>query len=499
MSSYAVNRIVIVGGGTAGWMTAAGLARHFAKTSIQLTVVDSSAIGTVGVGEATIPTLRRFYAELGMSDNDVLRQTLGTVKLGIEFRDWFLPGRRFIHPFGGFGQAANGVAFHHYWMKAKQLGSDCDLTDYSLGLQLAKHHKFNPPSATPRSELSIFDWALHFDAAKFAQLMRNYAVERGVTHIDNRITGVSQHPDGNISQLHLENGQIIAGDLFIDCSGFAGLLIDKTLHTPYISWSQWLRCDSAVAVQTALTEEVAPYTISQAHSGGWQWRIPLQHRQGNGMVFSSTFIDAAEAEKNLFNNLAGKPISEPKKFSFTPGRREKAWHKNCIAIGLASGFLEPLESTSIALVENAIEKIRRAFRHPFYTPADVENFNQLTAAEYERVRDFIILHYKANQRRGDPLWDYCRTMEIPDTLQKKIDTFVQTGDLIRYPVDMFGSPSWLAIFKGFAIMPRTIHPGVDRLQDDYLLASLKAMRQSIAQAVDEAPTHSQYLQDYCAV
>lgn len=499
MQRNIVSRIVILGGGTAGWMTAASLSKHFARTSISISLIDSSAIGTVGVGEATIPTLRRFYADLGMSDHEVLKATRGTVKLGIQFRDWLRPGSRFIHPFGGFGQKANNIHFHHYWLKARSLGSPCNLTDYSLGLQLAKNHKFVPPSDIPRSELSVFDWALHFDAAEFGALMRNYALARGVVHIDSKVTRVEQSPDENIRALQLENGTCVEGDLFIDCSGFSGLLIDKTLNTPYISWNQWLVCDSAMAVQTELVEDPVPYTISQAHQGGWQWRIPLQHRQGNGLVYSSCYLNEENAEKTLLNNITGVALNQPRKFSFTPGRRQIAWNKNCIAIGLASGFLEPLESTSIALVETAIEKIKRAFRYPFYTGQDVKIFNDLTAAEYERVRDFIILHYKGNQRVGEPLWDYCRNMSLPATLQYKLDAFKKQGELIRYPVDIFGPPSWLAVYYGLDIMPENFDDEVNELRDDYLLNSLAEMRMSIAEAVSQAPLHSAYLQEHCAI
>lgn len=495
MQCHIVKRIVILGGGTAGWMTAASLAKHFSKTDIKISVIDSSAIGTVGVGEATIPTLRRFYAELGMSDQQVLKATGGTIKLGIQFRGWQTKGSQFIHPFGGFGQQANGIAFHHYWLKAKTLGSTCELADYNFGLQLAQHQKFLAPSASPQSELSVFDWALHFDAAKFAALMRSYAIENKVEHIDKNVVEVCRKDNGNISALTLQSGHTVEGDLFIDCSGFSALLIDKSLATPYLNWSEWLVCDSALAVQTEINEEPAPYTISQAHAGGWQWRIPLQHRQGNGLVYSSRYISDKDAQETLFANLTGATLNSPKKFSFTPGRRLQAWNKNCIAVGLSSGFLEPLESTSIALIETAIEKIKRAFRHPFYTEESVKTFNELTAAEYERVRDFIILHYKANQRIGEPLWDHCRAMTVPETLQRKIDAFKRSGELIRYPVDIFGPPSWLAVYNGLKITPDTYNSGVNKLDDQYLLSSLAGMRQSIARAVQQAPRHHEYLQE----
>ena len=501
MQKKPVNHIIIVGGGTAGWMTAASLSKHFRKTSINITLVESSEIGTVGVGEATIPTLRRFYGELGMQDLDVMRATRATCKLGIQFRDWLRPGSRFIHPFGLYGQRANGIEFHHYWMKLREQNKDAgDLSEYSLGVQLAAHHKFIEPSPNPPSELSVFDWALHFDAALFARLMRDYAEQHGVKRIDARIDAVHQHPtDHSLASLQLDNGEEIRGDLFIDCSGFRALLIEQTLKTGYDDWSEWLLCDSAVAVQSELAGDPPPYTISQAHPAGWQWRIPLQHRQGNGHVYCSRYMSEDEAIAILKTNIDGPLLHEPRRFAFTAGRRKQAWNKNCIAVGLASGFLEPLESTSIALVETAIEKIRHSFPGPYYTQADVDNFNHLTAQEYERVLDFIILHYKANQRVGEPLWDQCRNTSVPLPLQKKIDAFIKQGDLLRYPIEIFGLPSWLAIYHGFEILPQTYDARVNALDEDYLVQSLMEMRNAIRRAVDAVPTHQSFIATHCAV
>lgn len=498
MEAKPIKKIIIVGGGTAGWMTAASLSKHFRKTKIELVLVESSEIGTVGVGEATIPTLRRFYGELGMNDMDVMRATRATCKLGIQFRDWHQAGSRFIHPFGLYGQRANGVDFHHYWMKLRELGDAGELADYSLGVKLAEHHKFVEPSPNPPSELSVFDWALHFDAALFAKLMRDYAEQQGITRIDARIETVNLFGDGAIKSLLLDNGKTIDGDLFIDCSGFRALLIEQTLKTGYEDWSEWLVCDSAVAVQSELAGDPPPYTVSQAHTAGWQWRIPLQHRQGNGHVFCSRFISEDEAIATLKKHIDGTLLHEPRRFNFTAGRRKKAWNKNCIAVGLASGFLEPLESTSIALVETAIEKIRQSFPHPFYTQAEVDKFNDLTAQEYERVRDFIILHYKANNRVGEPMWDYCRAINVPEPLQRKMDAFIARGELIRYPIEIFGPPSWLAIYSGFAILPQSYDERVNQLDSEYLQQSLTQMRKSIRNAVDSVQKHDVFIAQHCA-
>ncbi|HEY7885131.1 MAG TPA: tryptophan halogenase family protein [Cellvibrionaceae bacterium] len=489
-----INKIVIVGGGTAGWMTAASLSKHFRQTQVELVLVESTDIGTVGVGEATIPTLRRFYAELGMTDHEVLTKTQATCKLGIQFEGWHRAGSRFIHPFGGFGQRANDIDFHHYWMKAREQGDAGDLVDYSLGIKLAEQHKFIEPSPNPPSELSIFDWALHFDATLFAGLMREYAQTHGVERIDARIDKVCLATlDGAIESLLLADGTQLAADLFIDCSGFKALLIEQALTTGFENWSEWLPCDSAVAVQSERVGDAPPYTVSLAHKAGWQWRIPLQHRQGNGYVYCSRYCSQDEADRTLKQHIDGELLHEPRHFTFSTGRRKKAWHKNCIAVGLASGFLEPLESTSIALVETAIEKIRRAFAHPSYSQSEVDTFNDLTAQEYERVRDFIILHYKLNQRVGDPLWDACRAMAIPEPLQKKIAAFVKSGELLRYPIEIFGRPSWLAIFNGFHLLPECYHQGVNQLDEQYLLASLTQMRQSINQAVESVQSHQAFL------
>ena len=498
MAQVNVKSLAIVGGGTAGWMTAARLAKHFSKTDITITLIDSSDIGTVGVGEATIPTLRRFYSELGMNDLEVMRACQATCKLGIEFRDWYQSGSRFIHPFGLYGQKANGIDFHHYWMRLRELGEAGDLSDYSLGVQLAKHHKFIEPSPKPPSELSVFDWALHFDAALFARLMRDYATENGVAHIDPKIERVEVNSDTSVKALHLHNGQQVSADLYVDCSGFSGLLIEQAQRTGYEGWSQGLKCDRAVAVQSVRDGEAAPYTVSQARLAGWQWKIPLQHRQGNGHVYCSDYISDDEAAATLVDNIKGELITQPKPFQFVAGRRKKAWNKNVVAVGLAAGFLEPLESTSIALVETAIEKIRRVFRGPFFTDALVQEFNDLTAQEYERVRDFIILHYKLNQRDDGEFWRKCRDMEIPETLADKLEAFKNKGDLIRYPIEIFGPPSWLAIYSGFNVYPKQYDERVKQLDPEYLQKALAGMRRSVAEAVAGVSSHDEFIAANCA-
>lgn len=496
--NHLVKSIIIAGGGTAGWMTAAKLSQHFSKTDISITVVESSVIGTVGVGEATIPTLRRFYQSLGMDDMDVIRKTNATIKLGIEFQDWYKPQTSFIHPFGLFGHDANGIRFHHYWLKLQQMGDTSELEKYSLGIAMARANKFTFPAENPSSPLSVFDWALHFDAALFAKLMREHALENDVAHIDAKISAVNLNSNnGFIESLTLDGERNIAADLFIDCTGFSGLLISNTLKTPYVDWSKWLLCDRAMAVQSELVGDPAIRTVSKAHSAGWQWRIPLQHRQGNGHVYASQFIDDEKSEEILLQNIEGKILHAPRKFKFTAGRRAQAWNKNCIAIGLSAGFLEPLESTSIALIETGIEKICGSFPVPHFSQGNIDHFNQVTATEWDRIRDFIILHYKASHRDDSEFWRYCRAMSIPESLQQKIDAYRERGDLLHYPWEIFHPDSWLAIYSGFGFYPQQYNQNVDRLNVDYLQQSLASMRKSINDAVAGLPTHQEFINQHC--
>ena len=504
MHDQRIRDIVIVGGGTAGWMAAASLKTHFGAAPINITLIESSDIGTIGVGEATIPTIRRFYQSLGLSDVDVLRATGGACKLGIRFNDWLRPGSTFIHPFGLYGQDLKGVSFHHYWMRLRGLGETAPLGDYSLGAALAAGGKFTTPSRNPPSSLSVFDWALHFDASLFAKLMRQVAEQVGVKRLDARIVQTNlRAEDGFIESVTLDTGAVVAGDLFIDCSGFRGLLIEEALQTGYEDWSEWLLCDSALAVQSEGKGEPPPYTDVTARPAGWQWRIPLQHRYGNGYVYSSRHTSDEDARKVLVDSLApsevnGRLLHEPRKISFQPGRRLKAWNKNCIALGLASGFLEPLESTSIALIETGIEKIKQLFPSRDFNPLVIDEFNEMSRLEMERVRDFIILHYKLNQRTDDPtgFWKHCREMSVPETLQKKMDLWRAQGHFIRYRWEMFSQPSWLAIYAGFEMLPQTYDVSVDGFDAVQLSTALAQMRKAVADTVAATCTHGDFIQQY---
>lgn len=496
-----VKSIVIVGGGTAGWMCAAALSQHFssgtlAQSPVQIRLIESSELGTVGVGESTIPSIRRFYTRLGLSDIDVIKATRASCKLGIEFRNWRQPGHQFIHPFGLFGQPLNQVPFIQCYMAARQAGLSHSLQEYSLGVAMARDNKFCLPEPTPSSMLTIFDWALHFDASLFAVLMRQVAQDKGVTRTDAKIVTVTTNPQG-IDTLVLDSGEVVQGDLFIDCSGFRGLLIEEALHTGYESWQHWLLCDRAVAVQTQVQGEPIARTRATAHSAGWQWRIPLQHRQGNGYVYASGLISDDEATATMLAHTDGEALHNPRYFKFTPGRRKLAWHKNCVALGLASGFLEPLESTSIALIESSIERLLLTLSEPSYQPADVDRFNDVTKQEYERIRDFIILHYKLNQRSDSDLWRHCAAMDIPVELSEKIAAYVQRAEVPRLPWEIFGADSWLALYEGMGLLPEHVPAAALQLPQQALLQELERTRRFIHQTVQRIPSHPEFLARFC--
>jgi tryptophan 7-halogenase len=492
-AANAIERVVIVGGGTAGWMAAAALSLHLAGTGVAITLIESSDIGTVGVGEATIPTIRRFYAQLGMTDAEVMRACDATAKLGIRFVDWLRPGHSFVHPFGRFGQDLKGVDFHHYWLNARASGDLAPLGDYSLGALLASEGHATLPVPNPASQLGIFDWALHFDAALFAQHMRRFAEKMGVLRVDARVTNVDLRPnDGFIAGLTLDTGATVAGDLFIDCSGFRALLLGEALGVDYEDWSHWLLCDGAFAVQSERMGDPPSCTTVTARSAGWQWRIPLRQREGNGLVFSSRFQSDDEARDELLANLAGKPAMVPRRLRFTPGRRGVAWAKNCVALGLASGFLEPLESTSIALIETGIERLKQLFPDKDFDPAVVAEYNEQSAEEIERVRDFLILHYKLNGRSG-AFWQACREMSVPDSLDSKLALWRARGAFVRYRWEMFAPASWLAIYAGFDDLPDRLDPALAALGPEELRRSLEAMRRSLRATVADTPTHQEFL------
>nr|AGU11731.1 Tryptophan halogenase [uncultured organism] len=488
-----IRQVVIVGGGTAGWMAAAALVKHFVATDLRITLVESSDIGTIGVGEATIPTIRRFYAKLGLTDQAVMEATSATVKLGIQFKDWRRPGESFIHPFGLYGQNMGEVAFHHLWLRRRQQGDDTPLERYSLGASLAEQGRMALPPRDASAPLAVYDWAIHLDASQFAQYLRRYAEASGVTRIDAKVADVERGP-GGVAAIRLADGRRIEGELFIDCTGFRSMLLEA-LGVGFEDWREWLPCDAAVAVQTENAEGEPPaYTRAHAKPHGWQWRIPLRHRAGNGLVYASEAISEDAATAALLADLPGKPLVEPRRIAFRSGRRTEAWRGNVVALGLAAGFLEPLESTSIALIETGIERLKELFPTRAFAPALPAEFNDATAREMERVRDFIILHYKLNRRDDSDFWRRCAAMPVPETLARKLALWDARGEFLRYRWEMFHPSSWLAIYTGFDRMPAALNPALSGLDMDQVGLALERMQRGVAQTVARTPTHAQFLQ-----
>ncbi len=497
MSSEPIKTIVIVGGGTAGWMAAAALSRML-RGQYAIRLIESAEIGIVGVGEATVPHIRYFNRTLGLDEADFMRKTQATFKLGIEFVNWGRIGDAYIHPFGAFGRPIDGVGFHHHWLRLRQAGDTTDLADYSFPVTAARLGKFTLPAEDPSSILSTFSYAFQFDANLYGPYLRDYAVQRGVVRTEGKIVDVQlRGDDGFIEAVLLESGERVAGDLFIDCSGFRGLLIEQALRTGYDNWSHWLPCDRAVAAPCQTVQPSVAYTRATAREAGWQWRIPLQHRVGNGYVFSSAFITEDQAAATLTANLEGPALAEPRVLRFTTGKRKRAWNRNCVAIGLAGGFLEPLESTSIHLIQLAITYLLEMFPDRSFDPAGIDEFNRIMDIEYERVRDFIILHYHATQRDDSALWNYCRTMSIPDSLQYKMSVFRDRGHVVKYKDGFFLEPSWLAVYLGQGIFPQRYDPLADTVDVDSVKRTLDALRKTVRRAADAVPSHREFIQKYC--
>ena len=434
-----IRSVVIVGGGTAGWMTAAALANALTH-GCAVTLIESEEIGTVGVGEATIPPIRTFNQSLGIDEREFVRETKGSFKLGIEFVDWAKLGQRYFHPFGPHGRAFDIVPLHQYWLQARAGGNTTSIDDYSMAWHLAKEGRFALPSPDQRHVLSTFDYAYHFDAGLYAAYLRRYAEARGVVRIEGKVGDVTLNGEsGFVDSVTMADGHSVAADLFIDCSGFRGLLIEGALQTGYDDWSHWLPCNRAVAMPSENVGAPIPYTRSTAREAGWQWRIPLQHRTGNGYVYCSQFLSDDRAAALLASRLDGQALGDPRPLRFTTGRRKLNWNKNVIAVGLSSGFMEPLESTSIHMIQANISKLLALFPTRDFDPATINEFNRVSVNETERIRDFLILHYKLTTRDDAELWRYCAAMPIPDTLQWKIDHFRQHGRLVAREMDLFAS------------------------------------------------------------
>ncbi|UUL83671.1 tryptophan halogenase family protein [Sphingomonas qomolangmaensis] len=489
-----IRRVCIVGGGTAGWMTAAALANKLNGLSIAVTLIESSEIGTVGVGEATLPHIRAFNKTLGIDERDLMRATEATFKLGIEFRDWGKIGDRYIHPFGDYGPAVNGVPFYHHWLRLKSLGDTSRLDDYSFPIVAAEQNRFRHPAAEHDRIESTFGYAYQFDASLYAAFLRRYAEANGVTRLEGKIVDTALDGEsGHVRSVTLADGREVSADLFVDCSGFRGLLIEGALASGYDDWSHWLPCNRAVAVPTASAGPLGPYTRATARTAGWQWRIPLQHRVGNGHVYCSSFISDDDATRQLVENLDAPMQAEPRQLRFTTGRRRDFWKANVVAIGLAGGFLEPLESTSIHLIQDGITELLALFPDRGFDASDIVEYNRRMSLHYERVRDFLLLHYVATQRDDSEMWRHFRALTLPDSLREKIEAWQTRAYVVPYEFGLFLPPSWVAVMLGQNLMPTGYDPRARSMGDNALAARASAIRQEVAAAVRGTPDHADYI------
>ncbi len=499
MNPAPVRNIVIVGGGTAGWMAAAALAKVFPGTRT-IRLIESEQIGTVGVGEATVPHLKLFNQLLEIDEAGFVRAVKGTFKLGIEFVDWARAGDRYVHGFGNIGHDYGLLPFHQYWIKARQRGWAADIGAYSLNTAAAPRGKFmtSATDVPPESPLANIAYAYHFDAGLYAKYLRRYAEQRGVRRTEGRVVDVQvRGEDGFVRAVVMENGERIVGDLFLDCSGFRGLLIEQTLHAGYEDWSHWLPCDRAVAMPCENVGPPTPFVRCTAREAGWTWRIPLQHRTGNGYVYCSEHLGDDEAAAALQGWLDGHAMGEPRVLRFTPGQRKKAWDRNVVAIGLAAGFLEPLESTSIYLIQSGIARLVNLFPDLGFSRVIIDRYNAQTAFEIERIRDFIILHYCATERDDSPFWRYCRTMDIPEPLADNLRLFRDSGRFYRNAEELFALTSWVEVMIGQRILPRSYHPAVDQLPEAELRQLMDGVQRVIAACVEAMPPHQAFIDRHC--
>ncbi|MFC3121408.1 tryptophan halogenase family protein [Agaribacter flavus] len=496
--SSPINDVVILGGGSAGWMTAAALAKVFENKALKVRLIESQAVGTVSVGEATIPQISRFNKLLGLDENDFVKHTKGTFKLGIEFANWRQKGHAYMHPFGSYGTNMDAIQFHHYWLKMFQLGKAPELDKFSLLCTAAYSGKFNRPQPIKNSPLADIPYAFHFDATLYAEYLRKFAEARGVTRIEGKVQDVfTRNSNGFVDALLLENGERIHADLFIDCSGFRALLIEKTLNTGYEDWGHWLPCDRAVAMPCEAKNKVYPYTISTAQDAGWTWRIPLQHRIGNGYVYPSEFVSDDEAVDVLKQQMENTPLAEPNQLRWKTGRREKAWHKNVVAIGLSAGFIEPLESTGLHLIQSGISRLMAFFPNQGFNQIDIDEFNAQSKLEMEQIRDFIILHYKLTDREDTEFWRYCKHMDVPQGVTDKLNLYASNGRIFRKDNELFDETSWLAVMHGQGLQPQAYHPIVDNLPESEISRRLAHIQKVIETSVATMPMQADFIDKHC--
>jgi tryptophan halogenase len=495
-----IRNVVIVGGGTAGWMAAAALSRMIAHAGLCVTLVESAEIGTVGVGEATIPSIRTFNGLLEIDENDFLRHTQGTFKLGIEFVDWHRPGSRYLHPFGVYGLDLQAIKFHQFWLKLRQRGEEIagELGDYNLCTVAAGWNRFTRPSGGPPAVLASLRYAFHFDAGLYAAYLRRYSETRGVQRIEGKIVGVKREgQDGFISEVLLEDGRVVAGELFIDCSGFRSLLLGEALQVEFDDWTSWLPCDRAITVPCERVSPLTPYTRSTADKAGWRWRIPLQHRTGNGYVYCSEYLTEEAARAALLSQLDAPALGETRLLKFKAGHRRRFWEKNCVAIGLSGGFLEPLESTAIHLIQAGIARLLALFPDLRFGSLERQLYNRHMAEQYRRIRDFLLLHFKATERRDTPFWRHCADVRPPDSLTEKIELFRGTGRILPDADDLFTEHSWIAVMLGQGITPRAYDPLVDSLALDKLRNFMRHVRDVTAKTATAMPQHEAFVHQNC--
>ncbi len=487
-----VRRVVIAGGGTAGWMVAAGLSKSLGKL-LDIRLIESDEIGTVGVGEATIPTLMNFHHLMEINEQEFMAETMATFKLGISFENWRNVNEDYIHSFGTTGTDHWTAGFQHFWHKGRERGVAGDYGDYCLELKAGLQNRF---AHLPKNGMN---YAYHMDAGRYAKFLRRFSERHGVQRVEGRIAEVRKNLlSGDIIALRLDSGAELEGDLFIDCTGFRALLIGQTMGVEYEDWSHWLFNDSAVALQTKSVRDAVPYTRAIARDAGWQWQIPLQHRVGNGMVYSTRYTDDETAVRTLQAAVDGEPLMNPRVIRFTPGQRKQTWKGNCVAIGLASGFLEPIESTSIHLIQRGIIRLMQMFPQDGISQADIDEYNQQADYEIKHIRDFIILHYNVTNRRDTPYWRDAATMKLPPSLQHRIDLFRDTGRVFRVPNELFAENSWIQVMLGQGIHPASHHRTADLMGDEELAHFLGNISGAIDRTVAQLPSHQRYVEQYCS-
>ena len=499
MSSEPVRDVLIVGGGTAGWMTASALVKLLGPL-VSLTLVESDEIGIIGVGEATIPHIKTHNTLIGINEPEFVRETQGTFKLGIEFVDWGRLGESYIHGFGKLGLDLGGHPFHLYWTRAQRTQHAREFWRYSFNVSACRERKFmsTPVDAPKNTPLEDIAYAYHFDASLYARYLRRFSEKAGVRRVEGKVLEVRQHGDtGFVKSVVLAGGQELAADLFIDCTGFRGLLIEETLKSGYQDWTRWLPCNRALAVPCASVEAPIPYTRSSARSAGWQWRIPLQHRVGNGYVYSSEFISDEAARAELLGHLDGAPLADPRPLKFTTGHRNEVWKKNVVAIGLSAGFLEPLESTAIHLIQTGIAKLALMFPRKDMSPSLRALYNRQVRFDFERIRDFLVLHYHATARTDTPFWNHCRTMAIPDELTEYLELFEDSARINPKPDELFTLPSWVQVLLGQGVRPNDYPPIIDTLSDAELGKFLAHVETVIQSAVAVMPSHQAFINRHC--